>query len=107
MVRVDEDTSRRASRLDQSEATRRHAVFEEPLSFAEHQRKYPDAILVDESSGDQTVSDCATKFLSDLSSPLPRTAEPSHQWTDSLAFLARSRPALRSSARLKLILLIV
>ena len=81
--------------------------FSKRLSLAEHHREYPDAILVDESSGDQTVSDCATKFLSDLSSPLPRTAEPSHQWTDSLAFLARSRPALRSSARLKLILLIV
>ena len=37
MVRVDEDTSRRASCLDQSEATRRHAVLEQPLSFAEHQ----------------------------------------------------------------------
>jgi hypothetical protein len=35
MVRVDEDTSRRASRLDQSEATRRHAILEQPLSFAE------------------------------------------------------------------------
>jgi hypothetical protein len=34
-ARVDEDTPRRASRLDQSEATWRHAVFEQALSFAE------------------------------------------------------------------------
>jgi hypothetical protein len=46
-VRVDEDASGRASRLDRSEATRRHAVLEQPLSFAEHQRKDPDATLVD------------------------------------------------------------
>jgi hypothetical protein len=59
MVRVDEDTSRRASRLDQSEATRRHAVLEQPLSFAEHQRKYPDAILVDEFGGDQRLQQFA------------------------------------------------
>jgi hypothetical protein len=59
MVRVDEDTSRRASRLDQSEATRRHAFLEKPLSFAEHQRKYPDAILVDEFGGDQRLQQFA------------------------------------------------
>src|ERR1700730_16057236 len=55
MVRVDEDTSRRASRLDQSEAARRNAVLEQPLSFAEHQRKDPDAIFVDEFGGDQRL----------------------------------------------------
>jgi hypothetical protein len=54
MVRVDQDTSRRTSRLDQREATRRHAVLEQPLSFAEYPRKYPDAILVDEFGGDRT-----------------------------------------------------
>ena len=59
MVRVDEDTSRRASCLDQSEATRRHAVLEQPLSFAEHHRKYPDAILVDEFAGDQRLQQFA------------------------------------------------
>src|SRR2546423_14012905 len=59
MVRVAEDPSRRASRLGQSEATRRHAVLEQPLSFAEHQRKYPDAILVNEFGGDQRLQQSA------------------------------------------------
>src|SRR5437763_10223552 len=59
MVRVDEHTSRRASRLDQSEATRRHAVLEQPLSFAQHQRKYPDAMLVDEFCSDQRLQQFA------------------------------------------------
>src|SRR5262245_2694189 len=59
MVRVEEDTSRRASRLDQGEAARRHAVLEQPLSFAEHQRKYPDAMLVDEFGGDQGLQQFA------------------------------------------------
>src|SRR5262245_56526989 len=59
MVRVDEDTARRASRLDQSEGTRRHAVLEQPLSFAEHHWRYPDAILVDEFGGDQRLQQLA------------------------------------------------
>jgi hypothetical protein len=60
MVRVDENTFRRASRLDQSEAKRRHAALEQPLSFAEHQRKYPNAKLVDESGGDQRLQQFAS-----------------------------------------------
>jgi hypothetical protein len=59
MVRVDEDTSRCAPRLDQSEAARRHAALEQPLSFAEHHRKYPDAILVDQIGGDQRLQQFA------------------------------------------------
>src|SRR5213080_1022888 len=46
-VGVDEDALGGASRLDQSEAARRNAALEKPLSFAEHQRKDPDAIFVD------------------------------------------------------------
>src|SRR5438270_5816338 len=45
-VCVDEDALGRASRLDQGEAAWRNAVLEQPLSFAEHQRKGPDAIFV-------------------------------------------------------------
>ena len=37
-----------ASRLDQDEAEWRNAVLEQPFPFAEHQRKDPHAILVDE-----------------------------------------------------------
>src|SRR5690349_23332049 len=59
MVRVDKDTPGSASRLDQSEAKRRHAVLEQPLSFAEHHRKYPDVIFVDEFCGDQCLQQFA------------------------------------------------
>src|SRR5262245_23948682 len=59
MVRVGDDATRRASRLDQSEATRRHPVLEQPLSFAEHHRKYPEAIFVDEFSGVQGLQQIA------------------------------------------------
>src|SRR5437899_8725006 len=54
-VCVDEDALGRASRLDQGEAAWRNAVLEQLLSFAEHQRKDPDAIFVDEFDGDQRL----------------------------------------------------
>ena len=37
------------------EAAWRNAVLEQPLSFAEHRRKDPDAIFVDEFDGDQRL----------------------------------------------------
>src|SRR5262249_41441582 len=54
-VGVDEDALGRASRLDQGKAARRNVVLEQPLSFAEHQRKDPDVIFVDEFGGDQRL----------------------------------------------------
>src|SRR5262245_57037776 len=59
MVGVGEDTARRASRLDQSEATRRYAVLKQPFAFAEHHGKYPEAMLVDEFGGDQCLQQLA------------------------------------------------
>src|SRR5207244_11365899 len=59
MIGVDEDTAGRSPGLGQSEATRRHAVLEQPLSFAEPHRKYPDAILVDEVGSDQRLQQFA------------------------------------------------
>src|SRR5262245_10317063 len=59
MVRVDQDTSRRASRLDQSKGARRHAVLEQPFSLAEHDWSYPEAILIDEVGGDQRLQQLA------------------------------------------------
>src|SRR4029450_2494993 len=54
-VGVEEDAPWRASRCNQRETTWRDAIFEQPLSFAEHQRKDPDAIFVDEYGGDQRL----------------------------------------------------
>src|SRR4029450_4072776 len=54
-VGVEEDAPWRASRCNQRETTWRDAIFEQPLSFAEHQRKDPDAIFVDEFGGDQRL----------------------------------------------------
>ncbi len=42
-------------RLDQGKAARRNAALEQPLSFAEHQRKDPDVIFIDEFGGDQRL----------------------------------------------------
>ena len=47
-VRVDEDAPGRAPRGNQRERTRRDAVSEEPLSFAEHHRSDPEAMFVDD-----------------------------------------------------------
>ena len=94
MVRIDEDTSGRASRRDQSEATRRHAVLEQPLSFAEHQRKDPDAIFVDEFGGDQRLqqfaaapmcnagpSDAFSRRTSSTTSPPMRNEVSQSRWS--------------------------
>ena len=54
-VGVEEDALWRAPRCNQRETTWRDAIFEQPLSFAEHQRKEPDMIFVDEFGGDQRL----------------------------------------------------
>src|SRR5262245_11261270 len=46
-VGVEEDALWRASRCNQLETARRDAIFEQPLSLPEHQRKDPEAIFVD------------------------------------------------------------
>jgi hypothetical protein len=55
MVRVDEDTCRCASRLDQNETTWRNAILEQSLSFAEHNGDDPHPIFVDKSGADQRL----------------------------------------------------
>src|ERR687888_848026 len=58
-VGVEEDAPGRAPRCNQRETTWSDAIFEQPLSFAEHQRKDPDAIFVDEFGGDQRLQQFA------------------------------------------------
>jgi hypothetical protein len=58
-VGVEEDATWRAPRCNQRETTWRDAIFEQPLSFAEHQRKEPDVIFVDEFGGDQRLQQFA------------------------------------------------
>src|ERR671936_1031009 len=58
-VGVEEDALWRAPRCNQRETTWRDAIFEQPLSFAEHQRKDPEAIVVDEVGGDQRLQQFA------------------------------------------------
>src|SRR5262245_37415240 len=58
-IGVEDDTSRRASTFDQSEGTRGHAFLEQPLSFAEYHRRYPEAMLVNEFGGDQRLQQFA------------------------------------------------
>src|SRR5947209_6523843 len=58
-VGVDNDPCGRASRLDESEATRRNAAFEEPRALADHHRKNGDAIFVDEVGADQRLQQLA------------------------------------------------
>ena len=54
-VGVEEDAPWRAPRCNQSETTWRDTIFEQTLSFAEHQRIDPDSIFVDEFGGDQRL----------------------------------------------------
>src|ERR1700747_202698 len=49
----------RPPRCNQRETTWRDAVFEQPLSLAEHQRKDPEAIFVDEFGRDQRLQQFA------------------------------------------------
>jgi hypothetical protein len=58
-VGVEEDALWRAPRCNQRETTWRDAIFEQPLSFAEHQRKDPDAIFVNQVGGDQRLQQFA------------------------------------------------
>jgi hypothetical protein len=54
-VGVEEDAPWRAPRWNQRETTWQDAIFEQPLSFAEHQRKDPGAIFIDKFGGDQRL----------------------------------------------------
>jgi hypothetical protein len=58
-IGIDEDAHGRASRLDQSEAAWRNAVFEQPLALAEDHWKDPEAMFVDKLGGDQRLQQFA------------------------------------------------
>ena len=94
MVRVDEDALRRASCLDQSEAMRRHALLEQPLSFAEHHRKYPDAMFVDELGGDQRLQQFTAAL--DMQRRPIRRLQPADFIHDITAYVLRVLPVERT-----------
>src|SRR6185436_8894314 len=58
-VGVGENAARRALRGNQREPTRWDALFKQSLSFAEHHRKDPEAMFVDEFGGQQRLQQFA------------------------------------------------
>ena len=81
-------------RLDQLKAARRNAVLEQPLSFAEHQRKDPDVIFVDEFGGDQRLQQFTAAL--DMQRRPIRRLQPADFIHDITAYVLRVLPVERT-----------
>src|SRR5437763_16000041 len=89
-VGVEKDAPWRAPRSNQRETAWRDAIFEQPFSLAEHHRKDPEAIFVDEVGGDQRLQQLAA--APDVQRPPIRRLQPAELVHDIAAYALRGLP---------------